>query len=524
MINHWTQNYTHSICLILLLLLAFSLRFVELNDNPAGFFRDEASKGYTSFCLLQTGQDMSGATWPLFVLEHERTTSSLYQYITIPFILSFGLTEMAVRLPACLAGTLSVLAGYLLGKRWWGPRAGLWTAAFICLSPWSLLLSRWANQSILLTLWVPLAVYFFCRNEKGSYFDSVFSAFFFLLAFYTYATARLVAPLLLIALSFVLVWKSENRSQRVFAIGFTSILFILGSIPLGLHLINQPEASASRLSDISILDGQPFIEIVIEYVNNYCLHLSPGFLFLNGDANLRHNTLAFGQVHWYLAPLLAAGFIRAVKRRSQTDLILLIWFFAFPAAAAFTRESIPHGLRSVYAVPVIQLMSVNGLLALNEWRQSIQQKLSPKLVNMLVKIWLVVFVAFPCIYVYDLFTRYPVYSAVDWQYGYRDAINWWEENWLPQKRVVVTGIAQNPDVFFLFYSWYIPERYLPDRKIDRVEFLPIGQQIDSRFSFQGEPTLYLARPFELPSIQPEKVIVLPNGEPIFKWVRGGRDD
>lgn len=507
--------------IFLLILFAFGLRSIGLNENPSGFFRDEASKGYTSYCLLNVGMDLSQAKWPLFVKEHERTTSSLYQYIDIPFISLFGLTEFAVRMPACLAGAASVLAGFFIARRWWGTTAGIWAMAFICLSPWSILLSRWANQSILLTLWVPLAVYFLARNEKGSVFDSILSAIFFLLALYTYATARLVAPVLAIFLSIALISTSKNRKGLVLPLFFFFAVFFIGSLPMVFHLIGQPDASSSRLNDISIFDGQTIHLLIWEFFCNYALHLSPSFLFINGDANLRHNTLVFGQVHWYLAPLLISGTIQAFKRRSRIDVILLVWFFCFPIASACTRESIPHALRSVYAVPVIQLMSVNGLLALNEWRAYFQTKITPKLIHALIVIWFVVFVTFPAIYIYDLFVRYPVYSAQDWEYGYRDAVNWWEENWLPQKRTVISGIAQNPDIFFLFYTRFIPQRYFPDEKIDRAEFLPLGKTADSVFTFKGEPTMYLVRPFELPSIQPEKVIFMPNGGPIWKWVKGG---
>lgn len=521
MIDKKIQPHIQITGIFLLILFAFGLRSIGLNDNPSGFFRDEASKGYTSYCLMKTGMDMGQAKWPLFVKEHARTTSSLYQYIDIPFISLFGLTEFAVRLPACLAGTASVLVGFFIARRWWGTTAGIWTMAFICLSPWSLLLSRWANQSILLTLWVPLAVYFLARNEKGSIIDCILSAIFFLLALYTYATARLVAPVLAVLLSIAIMISSKDRKRLILPLFCFFVLFFIGSIPMASHLIGQPDASSSRLNDISIFNGQPIHLLVWEYCCNYALHLSPSFLFINGDANLRHNTLVFGQVHWYLAPLLIAGLIHTFKRRSRIDAILLVWFFCFPIAAAFTRESIPHALRSVYAVPVIQLMSVNGLLALNEWRAYFQSKLSPKFIRALVMIWFVVFVTFPAIYIYDLFVRYPAYSAQDWEYGYRDAVNWREENWLPQKRVVVSGIAQNPEIFFLFYSRFIPERYFPDDKIDRVEFLPLGKTTDSVFSFKGEPTMYLVRPFELTSIQPVKVIQAPNGEPIWKWVKGG---
>ena len=94
--------------------------------------------------------------------------------------------------------------------------------------------------------------------------------------------------------------------------------------------------SFSRLSSISIFDGQPLVWALLEFGRNYFYHISPDFLFLHGDQNLRHNPLGVGQEHWLLFPLVLFGILRAFRRREWIDQILLAWLFCFPIAASCT--------------------------------------------------------------------------------------------------------------------------------------------------------------------------------------------
>ncbi|MGC9328841.1 MAG: ArnT family glycosyltransferase, partial [Candidatus Hinthialibacter sp.] len=382
------------ILILFLLAGAFLLRIAGLSSNPPGFFRDEADKGYTTYCLLQAGQDQSGKSWPLFVQAMAVTTSAVYQYVDMPFVAVMGLTEQAVRLPACLAGVLSVLAALLLARSLWGDAAGLWAGLFVALSPWSLLLSRWANQSILLTVSIPLGIYLFVR-QKERLFPSIHhswaSACCFLLALYTYAPARMYIPILCVLIWLAslsresLSWKHRRSFFLSGAIFFA--VFAAGCLPLAYHLLYESAESGARLSQITIYDGQPLLSMMREWMGNYFLHFSPWFLWIRGDENLRHSTALLGQQHIYLIPLIILGVMRALKTRSRIDRILLIWLFMFPAASAFTRESIPHALRSVFAVPAFHVMAAYGFVAWREWRPRLEQRFSIGGVKTAVRVW-----------------------------------------------------------------------------------------------------------------------------------------
>jgi hypothetical protein len=51
--------------LVLITLLAFSVRFILSDSLPAALNRDEAAIGYNAMLLSQTGLDEWGRSWPL---------------------------------------------------------------------------------------------------------------------------------------------------------------------------------------------------------------------------------------------------------------------------------------------------------------------------------------------------------------------------------------------------------------------------------------------------------------------------
>lgn len=514
---------------VLLVAAAFLLRFAQLSSNPAGFFRDEADKGYTTYCLLQTGQDQAGRTWPLFVKAMIVTTSAMYQYLDMPFVALLGLSETAVRLPACLAGTLSVVVAFLLARSLWGASAGLWAGLFVCLSPWSLLLSRWANQSILLTVSIPLGVFFFARQRDRSFPSighALLSAMCFIAALYTYEPAQMYVPVFVVLIWLVSLPRKSQGHESWKAFFFSAmaffVLFAVGCLPLARHLLVDPVESGARLSRITINQGQPFLALLGEWFKNYALHFSPGFLFIHGDENLRHSAALFGQLHLYLLPPLVIGIARALRGRTRVDRILLIWLFCFPIAAAYTRERVPHALRSVFAVPVFQVMAVYGVVSWNEWRTRLEERLSTHTVKTLARIWLAALAILPGLYLYNLYFRYPVYSAIEWEYGYRQAVDWWKANRQRADSALVSGQAEYPYVFFLFYDRYPPEKWIREQRIEGVEFVPTGQSTQSARDAGEGRVLYLLRQEEMVMAQPEIAIQLPTGEVIWKWIAWGK--
>ncbi|MFH1743449.1 MAG: glycosyltransferase family 39 protein [bacterium] len=502
-------------------LLAAGSRLVGLDTHPPGFFRDEADKGYTSYLLLKTGKDAAGKPYPLFARSLRVTTSALYQYVDIPFVAFFGLEERAVRLPAALAGCGAVLAVFLLARRWWGSAIGLFAAGFLAVSPWHLLLSRWANQSIFLTLWIPLGVLWFdCFLESAHVWKKLafgsLSALAFALALYTYAPARLFVPLFVAALVGLSAYYDRSFAKRAWLL-LPVLLICVSAIPLARHLLLESDESSRRFQAISIFGAASGWETVWLFVKNYLAHFSPRFLFLGGDANPRHSVGFPGQIQLYLAPLLVIGIWRCVRHSGYRERLLLIWLLLFPVPAACTNEGIPHALRSVFGLPVFQIISAIGI---QELKDRVWVNWPRERIKLAAGLWTFCTGFLVLFFFYICFMLYPLASQQYWEYGYRDAVRWRFDHQQEFPRAILTGLSEYPEVFFLFYGTADPETWIKTHEIPGVEFLQTGQTMENRYRADEKGTAYLVRPGELPGVVPKYVVHLYGGgmNPIWIWV------
>ena len=100
--------------LILIIFVAFFLRFWHLGSNPPSLYVDEVSLGYNAYSILKTAHDEYGNFMPLVFRSLNTYNPAFSVYTLVPSIAVFGLSEFGVRLPSALAGTLTVLLTYIL--------------------------------------------------------------------------------------------------------------------------------------------------------------------------------------------------------------------------------------------------------------------------------------------------------------------------------------------------------------------------------------------------------------------------
>jgi len=120
-------------------------------------------------------------------------------YMFTWFLGRWGDGETILRLPAVVAGTLTVLAIYLLGRQLFGNRSGLVAAALTAVMPFMVWYSQEARNYSLLMLLTTLQMYFALRAVKlGRVIDWAGLAAFTILNLYTHylalaATAAVIA-------------------------------------------------------------------------------------------------------------------------------------------------------------------------------------------------------------------------------------------------------------------------------------------------------------------------------------------
>ena len=75
--------------LILIIVLAFMLRFWGLGDYPA-LNADEAAIGFNAYSLMQTGRDEHGNPWPIHFQSFNDYKPGLYFMVALPIAVFFA--------------------------------------------------------------------------------------------------------------------------------------------------------------------------------------------------------------------------------------------------------------------------------------------------------------------------------------------------------------------------------------------------------------------------------------------------
>src|SRR3989344_4325550 len=190
----------HNILLLLIILLSFVLRFINLGSIPIGFNDDEAAFGYNAYSILKTGRDEWARLLPFPAFESFgdwKLTGYLYLTVVSQFFL--GTKEFATRFPSALLGIGAIITTYLLARKLFDNKIALLSSFLLAINPWHIIASRNAFESDILIFFITLATYLFLRGKDNKKFYT-FSVIVFALCFYIYRSAWLYVPIFLAVL------------------------------------------------------------------------------------------------------------------------------------------------------------------------------------------------------------------------------------------------------------------------------------------------------------------------------------
>ncbi len=531
----------HTIALLLIILLAFILRFYQLGSNPPSLDWDEASLGYNAYSIFKTGADEYGTKWPLAIRSFNDYKPPLYTYLTIPSVAIFGLNEFAVRFPSALLGVLTVIVTYFLVKELF-PKLNssffLLAAFLLAISPWHLQFSRVAFEANSALFFFVLGVWLFLKGTKEGKFI-LFSSLALVASFYAYHSPRLVAPLLLIGLSwyfrreflrqkrwvmaglivgFLLLWPLLSVLRQEGQARFSSVTVLTPQGNLD-HSISQAEYDLKKGDPLAKIFHNRRVIYFLSSVGGYLDHFNFDFLFLNGDPPARHHAVGMGMLYLWDLPFVLLGMYYLISRKEKTSFVLFWWFLVAPAASAITTGT-PHAVRALLYLPTYQIFSAYGFYNFYLWSRD---KLG---VN---KTKIIIFFTFSFLllnllyYLHMYYVHTPVETSQEWQYGFKQAVaevSRIEENY---QKIIVTYRYDQPYIYFLFYqkidpAWY--QKQAPKGEIERFsrtfgkfEFRNIDWDKDK----QLKNTLLVGSPVEIPqgtSGEVDKIKYL-NGETAF---------
>ena len=529
--------------LVVILALATTLRLFNLSTNPPGLNWDEVSMGYSAYSLLQTGADEWGVKYPLLFRSYGEWKSPVYIYLLVPFIKIFGLNAWGVRLPAALFGVLAVYLTYLIGRRLYGDKVGLWAAFLLAVSPWHLMLSRPGYEAGVALMLLLLGVYLLIlavdqRNLK--YW--VLSAIAFGLGPHTYNSAKIVVPIIVVYPVFMLRKKIVLKNLIVFG----SILVIFAT-PLLLNLSSG--RAQGRYKQVGITTDaevttnfyeyrktfpapaiinriifSKYSYFVVKGLENWVSYFSPTFLVMQGGPRPQHSIPYRGVLYFSEMVLIFYGITAMRKYRglAKSIPILLIAIGFIPAA--LTKDSF-HVLRSIMTLPGWQFLAAIGLVELQNKKFKYL-----KFVYRLLIIEIIIFL-------FTYFLWYPKAFAKDWQYGYKQAVEYAQRHKDQYHDIIFTKWYGEPQLFVAFYGKLDPVEFQKDNIqlkryeelglpwLDQLEVYKIGQysftSLDWKGSGDNKNTLYIGKADDFwVDTTYLKQIKFPDGSVAFNIVEG----
>jgi 4-amino-4-deoxy-L-arabinose transferase-like glycosyltransferase len=425
-----------ALALSVVLLLAAALRLPRLSEIPAGVIPDEALAAYDAWSISRTGRDAFGEWLPLFPRSSERW-GSLYMYLAVPSVALLGLTPLAARLPSAFAGLATVLLVYRLVREEHGRLAGVLAAALLAVSPWHVLMSRTGFDWNLLPALATLTVLLTLRCLRGSS-SSLWPGLAAAASFYSYAPLRLLVPLLLAGL-LVLYWRDVLRRGRTLLPG--AALALAGALPV---LVSLTVGAASRLETIGDTDASGF-------ARRYAAAFSPRFYLAGARGPELHRLRSTGLLHGFEVPLLAAGAVSVLLRRSPTGLFLLYWALAAPLAVSLHRDS-PDPILLLTLLPVPQALGgIGAAWTLERSRGWGRARWALIAACLAWASWSVAAMA------RDLYVSYPADSGPAFGAGTGEAVREIETLRPRFTDVLVDGQGKHVYAAILFYSRYPPE-------------------------------------------------------------------
>ncbi len=544
----------------MVVVLAAFLRFYQLGINPPSLTWDEAAWGYNAYSLGIDGKDEFGRFLPFNYLESFGDFKPpMYAYLDIIPVKLFGLNEFATRFPSALFGVLTVLLTFFLVKRIFrenhkparnasisvaggsliinhkSEKIALLSALFLAISPWHILLSRAAFEANVASFFIITGVWAFLAGAQDKKWYLIISSVSFALSMYVFNTSRIVSPLLVLILIILFrkkLWELKKQTVTAFIIGLVVFLPILGFLltpQAGLrfkevNIFSDPQVIKTANQEIAN-DGNALWSKVIhnrrllysvEYIKHYFDNLSPNFLFIKGDGNPKFSIQTVGQMYIWDIIFFVGGILFLIRKREGNWWLIPLWLLIGIIPAATARET-PHALRIETTLPTFQIVVAYGFVVLMD-------KITKYKKFIVYGLLFILFLNF--LYFYrNYFNHYPYEYSGEWQYGYKQSIEYVKSVEKSYDYIQVTNALGRPYIYYLFYTKTNPEFFRQTASVERDSFGFITVKGFGKYVFpknydyslsKNNKVLYINTPYNLPkNIKIQKTFYLLNGQPVL---------
>jgi len=469
------KKYSIQILLILITFLTAIMFLFKLTSSPPCLNADEATNAYDAYSILKTGKDQYGNLLPLRFKSFGDYKLPLLTYLAIPWIKVFGLTEFGIRMvnfPFVLL--FPIIVFFLSIELFKNKNISLISSFLVSLSLGLQILGRQAHEGYLTAFLLTLSTYFFIKyiNKQKSLDLILFSLTFFIQLF-GYHSSRLWAGFYFLTILFFIFKKKISIK---YLLVFFSLLFIFGIS----DFIYKP----TRISNLLFFNNDGFKAKVLELKNEdklsfihneitvgikdltleYFKYISPQFLVVNGDKNIRFGYPGMSPVNpvEYILLLIGLYYLFYNKEKYRFFILSLLLFSPLSAILSWNTESLT---RSFFII--IPILIISGYGFYHFIRKN-------KILGMI----------FILSYFYFLFYSWNFYlfhypkralTLRSWQCGYKELASYIKENYNNYNKFYITKKNGQPYIFLLFYLNYPPEIYQKTADLSSPDEYGFGQ-------------------------------------------------
>lgn len=493
------------IVLLIIIIISFFLRIFFFNQNPPALNQDEAMHGVNAYSVSRTLKDHRGFFLPaqMHGFGNIGIVSSLYTYLTVPFVGLFGLSETTTRLVALFINLALLPVVFFLASNLFKNRIiGLLAAGLLGLNPWHLHYSRIAHEATLgpfFYMLLCLLLYLILTKVK---YKKLFplAGVVLGLSFYTYQAAWVMSPILVIFTSVLFIKESIKRYKELL-IAF-GIAFVIAFPILYMNVIARQPWMESRLASVVYFDKPDGFMMILK---NFFYYFSPDFLFLKGDIHiwtLPGNAQQYGMFHPYMILFLFAGITYFIihllaKKPLRREILLItgmVFLFALPASAT---EPIGWSLRAYTLIPAFHIIAGIGIWILVKSIPPyfISKKIHSPITYSVFALMCLYILSQAIPFLYNYYTVYPAKPANfgAYQYGMKEVGEYIKVNQDEYEKIYITRDINQPFIYVLFYTRYDPSTYQTIKKDENPLQWGAVYQFD-KYYFMWEKEMPLQEP------------------------------
>jgi len=431
---------------------------------------------------------------------------------TFSYTWLFGLNPLGVRFGSVLFGSLGVASAYFFAKTVSGKKIpGLVASLLVAILPWSFMISRIGHTHVaLLAFLVAIHAGLFLKAKTIPRY--LICLLPLALALTYYPSMVVIAPFASILVLAEIYKLTKKRYRLIFVLGTILIAVgaalvinqrfsVLSTSGRGMDLaiwrdVNTPWEidkfrglswnSAPSIFSFNLppeqLANKLFLNRVTAnlsiFTKNYLSFFSPDWLFLKGDAILRHSTGMVGAFYPFLLPFMLYGafrFFQITDRKKK--LTFLLWILISPIPAAITKDGAGYLLRAVTMLPFLTYFCALGIV---ESFTLIHRRLKPYYFIFLS----LIFIYSAYYFFYGYFHVYPALSARAYEYGFRELSDFQVNHQNKTMLVIWDGYYHNGDF-----------RFWQRTPFDQYESFKTKQIVIGESTFwQTYPNLYFSSP------------------------------